>query len=62
MSDKPNPGSPEALSNGCRCAVLDNCRGKGRYGDGEKYGWYVTEGCPVHAPTLSPDTTEQNDG
>lgn len=45
-----NPGSPAATANGCICAVMDNCRGAGRGGDGERWGWYVTGGCPLHAP------------
>jgi len=42
----PNPGSKEAIKNGCTCAVLDNARGaewmkKAR-------GFYITQGCPLH--------------
>jgi hypothetical protein len=32
--NKPKPGSAKARAMGCRCPVLDNHRGKGRYGDG----------------------------
>lgn len=46
--DKPHPGSDKAVAAGCVCAVMDNHRGKGRGGDGVKYGWYVTGGCPLH--------------
>lgn len=46
----PNPGSLEAIELGCTCAVLDNCHGAGRGGDGEKFGWFITGGCPVHTP------------
>ena len=51
MEEKPNPGSDEALDEGCTCPVMDN-----RYGDGARVDpktgkvmfWY-TEGCPVHS-------------
>lgn len=46
--DKPKPGTEDARQAGCICATMDNHYGKGRYGDGEKYGWYIREGCPVH--------------
>lgn len=52
MSDnKPPPGSSSALVAGCKCPVLDNAHGKGRYGDGEKYGWWIVKGCPLHDAT-----------
>lgn len=41
-------GSKEAIDAGCTCPVLDNHHGKGAYGDGEKYGWWVTADCPIH--------------
>lgn len=42
------PGSGEAVSAGCTCAVIDNHHGEGRYGDGSKYGWFLTGDCPLH--------------
>jgi hypothetical protein len=33
---------------GCLCAVLDN--GHGRVCPYPPDGWWITEGCPVHAP------------
>ena len=43
-SSAPNPGSDEALEQGCTCAVLDNNHGRiAPYPD-----WWITEGCPVH--------------
>lgn len=45
----PKPGSVEARELGCKCPVLDNAHGKGRYGDGEKYGWWISEECELHA-------------
>ena len=48
MADTPNPGSDEALAQGCKCAVLDNCHG--RFAPVPPDGWYITVGCPVHCP------------
>ncbi len=42
------PGSPAAIANGCTCPVIDNARGKGVYGDGDRYGWWVSADCPLH--------------
>ncbi len=49
----PNPGSDAALEQGCICAVLDNCHGK--FAPWPPNGWYITGGCPVHAPGHSED-------
>ncbi len=47
MTDKiPNPGSDEAIDQGCICPVLDNSHGKG-FGNGR---FWITDGCPLHAP------------
>jgi len=58
MSEVPNPGSPEALLVGCICAVLDNNHGEfAPYPPDE---WWITAGCPVHAPTKEhTDATEE---
>jgi hypothetical protein len=45
---EPYPGTKEARIGGCLRAVIDNHHGAGRYGDGKKYGWFVTGGCPLH--------------
>ena len=47
MVDKPNPGSEEALKQGCICAVLDNRHGLGAIDNKDGVFW-VTEGCPLH--------------
>lgn len=47
----PKPGTKEASAAGCSCPVLDNHHGRGRGGDGKKYGWYVTEACKLHCRT-----------
>ena len=48
MADTPPPGSPEAVALGCRCPVLDNAHGRGHFGDGERFGWWVIADCPLH--------------
>lgn len=48
IANIPNPGSKEALAQGCRCAVLDNNHGlRAPY---PPDGWWITGGCPIHAP------------
>lgn len=43
----PNPGSDEAVEQGCRCPRLDNGRGRGFEIHGETCFW-INEGCPLH--------------
>lgn len=46
----PNPGSDEAVKQGCLCPVIDNGRGKGagvRNDDGTPIFWISSE-CPIH--------------
>lgn len=43
----PNPGSPLALERGCICAEIDNHYG---VGFGRPPCFWITEGCPLHAP------------
>ena len=47
-ADKPKPGSPDAIKQGCVCPILDNAHGAGVGGDGEKYGWWTNADCPIH--------------
>jgi hypothetical protein len=42
----PNPGSKEAIEQGCTCAVMDN--GHGDEELGKIRGFYITKGCPLH--------------
>jgi len=42
----PNPGSPEAVAEGCTCPVLDNRHGKGLRDDREEF--WVSYACPLH--------------
>lgn len=46
---QPNPGSKEAVEQGCTCAVIDNHYGEGF---GDPPGFWITGGCPLHAPGL----------
>ena len=60
----PNPGTRDAVINGCSCPVIENCYGKGRYADGSKYGWFVYPDCPLHkmGDWLVVDKQENADG
>lgn len=42
----PNPGSDEALVQGCSCPVMDNARGRGINTAGTQF--WIHEGCPLH--------------
>jgi hypothetical protein len=42
----PNPGSDEAVNQGCTCPVLDNGRGLGLPGG----NFWFSEDCPLHNP------------
>ena len=50
----PNPGSPAAVDLGCKCPVLDNAHGRGMYGDGERFGYWMTASCPLHGNPTAP--------
>ena len=45
-ANKPNPGSPEALQQGCTCDQSDNHYGKGYMNDPDRF--VVNGHCPVH--------------
>ena len=45
LINKPNPGSKEAVDQGCICPVLDNSYGKGYYGSGD---FVISMDCPLH--------------
>jgi hypothetical protein len=54
-SPLPNPGSDAARKHGCICAVFDNNRGlRAPWGDD---GWWITVGCPLHAPVTDKEET-----
>lgn len=43
------PGSPQAVSNGCECPVLDNRHGAGLYTDTDgSIAYAVNHNCPIH--------------
>jgi hypothetical protein len=48
-----NPGSNGAQDLGCICPVLDN--NHGIRAPWPPDGWYVVEGCPIHAPNRLDD-------
>ena len=50
----PNPGSDEAIKQGCTCVVMDNCHGWGTllYGKGT---FWITETCPLHGKNTNAD-------
>lgn len=45
--EQSNPGSKEALDQGCKCAVIDNHFGKGFDING-KLNFWITDDCPLH--------------
>lgn len=49
----PDPGTDEALQQGCTCPVYDNNHGRGYMG---QEGIFVySMGCPVHSPATEDD-------
>ncbi len=44
----PNPGSKEAIEQGCLCPVVDNHKGKGILQPDETILFWYTSNCPVH--------------
>ena len=46
LSDRPNPGSDEAVEQGCTCPVLDNAHGKGYLLQPGVF--WINEHCPIH--------------
>lgn len=49
---RPDPGTDEALNEGCICPVLDNGRGRGYMGQDGVF--IYTLGCPVHVDEDDP--------
>ena len=47
MSGLPNPGSDDAVAQGCKCPVMDNCRGRGIPASGGVC-FYYSDDCPMH--------------
>ncbi len=46
----PNPGSDEAVAQGCLCPVLDNNHGV--FAPQPDEGWVFSEDCPIHQGEL----------
>lgn len=47
-TETPNPGSDEAIEQGCSCPRMDNARGAGvKLADGTIAFWQQ-DGCPIH--------------
>jgi len=53
VNQTPNPGSPEAVTAGCTCAVMDNHYGKGFPYGGNGPCFYVSADCPLHGKNKS---------
>lgn len=50
MAERLNPGSEEAVRQGCTCPILDNARGRGAYisASTKKPVFWYDFGCPLH--------------
>lgn len=48
MTKKPNPGSREAVSQGCECPIMDNNYGRGILDGTGGVVFYMSEDCPIH--------------
>lgn len=46
-AESPNPGSPEAIADGCICPRMDNNNGK--WAPYPPDGWWIVQGCPMHS-------------
>ena len=59
MIRKPNPGSTEAIKQGCTCLVDDNGRGFGAYGGLKDMSgqplFLIDPECPIHGSTSEAD-------
>ena len=59
----PNPGSPEAVKQGCTCPVLDNYYGEGSgYLDSKGNPTFWTNAdCPLHGRYIDMRTRSKNE-
>lgn len=50
--NRPNPGSQEAIDQGCECPVMDNLNGRGfpvTTDEGElQIAYWINGNCPIH--------------
>lgn len=62
---KPNPGSQEAIDQGCKCPVMDNCYGKGipiPDEDGTiSVAFWMSGDCPMHGFKPRQEEAEKDD-
>ena len=49
-SRKPNPGTKEAITLGCKCPVIDNHYGKGWDGQGKEFIYNME--CEIHTSEI----------
>lgn len=56
--NQPNPGSDEAIEQGCKCPVMDNNRGKGlpwpNGNGGYDTAFWMSADCPLHGTKDKP--------
>lgn len=52
----PNPGSSEAVRQGCLCPILKNNRGREVPWPGV---WWVNAHCPLHGPTRPEESPDE---
>lgn len=57
-NEKIPPGSKEAVDAGCTCPVIDNHYGRGYWGDGEKYGFVISETCKLHVKVIKESSND----
>lgn len=50
----PNPGSLEAIIEGCTCPIRDNDYGAGIINDDGDVVFFVAEDCPTHGYVYQP--------
>ena len=59
MNDEitPNPGSQEAVSQGCKCPRMDNAHGRGYMGgfkdDDGNIVFVINHNCPIHGKNIT---------
>lgn len=62
---KPNPGSQEAIDQGCKCPVMDNFYGKGipfPEEDGTyRTAFWMSGDCPIHGFKAKQEEAEKDD-
>jgi len=56
----PNPGSKEAIEQGCLCPRMDNNNGLGVIVSGKALFWYA-ESCPLHCGDYSEIADKSDD-